>query len=104
LAACSVSPGLHGCSGYCASAGRCACYLLPSEVDLEPETELCTTVKGIALACPLVAGGGIMGALHVILPDELARYYLYNRVPMTLAHHAAIAFYAADLVDRTPSN
>jgi hypothetical protein len=31
------------------------------------------------------------------LPENLGRYYLYNRAPMTLAHHAAMAFYAAGL-------
>lgn len=68
-----------------------------TEIDLEPETTLSLAVQGIEMACPLVAGGRVIGLLHAVLPDTLARIYLYNRVPMTLAHHAAMAFYAADL-------
>ena len=71
--------------------------------DIEPETELCTSVKGIALACPLVASQQVLGVLHIVLPDNLARYYLYNRVPMTLAHHAAVALYAANLAEQLGS-
>ncbi len=44
----------------------------------------------------------MLGVLHAVLPDDLARYYLYNRVPMTLAHHAAMAFLAADLLRQAP--
>lgn len=65
-----------------------------SGVDLEPATELNVRLEGISLVCPLVAAGRVIGALHLVLPDSLARYYLYNRAPMTLAHHAAIALYA----------
>ncbi|MDX1663131.1 MAG: ion transporter [Candidatus Promineifilaceae bacterium] len=65
-----------------------------AELDLEPDTELTVDVRGMAMACPLVAGHQVLGVLHLVLPDTLARYYLYNRAPMTLAHHAAIAFYA----------
>ena len=64
--------------------------------DLEPETELTPIVKGISMVCPLVAGGRFLGVLHLVMPDELARYYLYNRAPMTLAHHAAAALHATD--------
>lgn len=71
-----------------------------ASIDLEPETELCVTVKGIAMACPMVAGQRVLGVLHIVVPDSLARYYLYNRVPMTLAHHAAMAFYAIDLAEQ----
>jgi hypothetical protein len=49
------------------------------------------------MVCPLVAGRQVLGALQVVLPENLGRYYLYNRAPMTLAHHAAMAFYAAGL-------
>jgi voltage-gated potassium channel len=81
--------------------GRVAAGLLQvpdmTQIDLEPVTEMCVTVKGTAMACPMVAGQKVMGVLHVILPEDKARYYLYNRVPMTLAHHAALAFHAADL-------
>jgi hypothetical protein len=66
-----------------------------AEIDLEPETELCLPVRGITMVCPLVAGRQVLGALQVVLPENLGRYYLYNRAPMTLAHHAAMAFYAA---------
>ena len=65
-----------------------------AERDIEPETELTVNVQGMAMACPLVAGHRVLGVLHLVLPDTLARYYLYNRAPMSLAHHAAIAFYA----------
>jgi voltage-gated potassium channel len=65
-----------------------------SAVDLEPVTELNVRAGGISVVCPLVAAGQVLGAVHLILPDSLARYYLYNRAPMALAHHAAIALYA----------
>lgn len=71
-----------------------------AEVDLEPETELCIAVKGIALVCPLVANLQVLGVLHIVLPENLARYYMYNRVPMTLSHHAATAIHAVDLADQ----
>jgi len=71
-----------------------------AEIALEPETELCVSVQGIAMACPLVASQRVLGALHIVLPDNLARYYLYNRAPMTLAHHAAVALYAAGLAEQ----
>jgi voltage-gated potassium channel len=69
------------------------------EVDLEPETELVITLPGKAMACPIVAGTKVLGVMHLVLPDEIARYYLYNRVPMTLAHHAAMAIRVADLTN-----
>jgi len=78
--------------------GRVVAELLQEEdvaaLDLEPETTLSAQAQGLAMVCPLVAGGRVLGALHVVLPDSLARYYLYNRAPMTLAHHAAMALYA----------
>ncbi len=84
-------------------AGRVVAELLTqqdaAEFDLEPETELCLPVRGITMVCPLVAGRQVLGALQVVLPENLGRYYLYNRAPMTLAHHAAMAFYAAELVE-----
>ena len=80
--------------------GRVVAELLQEEdvaaLDLEPETTLSAQAQGLAMVCPLVAGGRVLGALHVVLPDSLARYYLYNRAPMTLAHHAAMALYAAE--------
>lgn len=80
--------------------GRVVAELLQEEdvaaLDLEPETTLIAEAQGLAMVCPLVAGGRVLGALHVVLPDSLARYYLYNRAPMTLAHHAAMALHAAD--------
>jgi hypothetical protein len=54
-----------------------------ADIDLEPETEPCVSVKGVALACPLVASLNVLGVLHIVLPENLARYYMYNRVPMT---------------------
>jgi hypothetical protein len=30
----------------------------------------------------------------MVLPNNLANDYLYTRVPMTLAHHVAMAFHA----------
>lgn len=68
-----------------------------ADIDLEPETELCVEIKGVALACPLVASLHVLGVLHIVMPENLARYYVYNRVPMTLSHHAALAIHAADL-------
>ena len=68
-----------------------------ADIDLEPETEPCVSVKGVALACPLVASLNVLGVLHIVLPENLARYYMYNRVPMTLSHHAAMAIHAAEL-------
>jgi voltage-gated potassium channel len=83
--------------------GRVAAGLLEvpdiTQIDLEPVTEMCVTVKGTVMACPMVAGQKVIGVLRVILPEDMARYYLYNRVPMTLAHHAALAIHAADLAD-----
>jgi len=71
-----------------------------ADVDLEPETELCIAVKGLALVCPLVANLQLLGVLHIVLPENLARYYMYNRVPMTLSHHAATAIHAVGLADQ----
>jgi hypothetical protein len=71
--------------------------------DIEPEPELCISVKGVAVACPLVASQQVLGALHIVLPSNLARYYMYNRVPMTLAHHTAMALYAAHLGEQLGS-
>lgn len=68
-----------------------------ADTDLEPQTEPRVAVNGIAMICPLVAGRKVLGVLHVVLPEDLGRFYLYNRVPMTLSHHAAMAFHAADL-------
>jgi hypothetical protein len=41
-----------------------------------------------------------MGLVHIVLPNNLAGDYLYTRVPMTLAHHAAVAFHAAELAGK----
>jgi len=60
-------------------------------LDIEPVTEPCFDTDGMRMVCPLVAGGRVLGALHVVLPDNLARFYLYNRAPQTLAHQAAMA-------------
>lgn len=88
-------------------AGRVVAELLAqnnvAEVDLEPVTEPCAAVNGISMICPLVAARRVMGVLHVVLPEDLGRYYLYNRVPMTLAHHTAVALYAAELAQRARS-
>jgi len=84
-------------------AGRVIANLLEvetlGEIDLEPETELIVTLPGMAMVCPIVAGSKLLGVIHLVLPDEIARYYLYNRVPMTLAHHAAMAIQVADLTN-----
>ena len=68
-----------------------------TSVDLEPETEVCLRVRGIRMVCPMAAGQRFLGLLHLVLPDQLANDYLYTRIPMTLAHQAAIALRAADL-------
>lgn len=65
--------------------------------DVEPFDQPVVRVGGVALACPLVAQRQLLGFLHVVLPESIGRYYLYNRAPMTLAHHAAIALYAVGL-------
>jgi voltage-gated potassium channel len=65
-----------------------------SHFDVEPIVQPVVSVGGVALACPLVAQGQLLGFLHIVLPENIGRYYLYNRAPMTLAHHAAIALYA----------
>jgi voltage-gated potassium channel len=89
-------------------AGKVAARLLLEKnlaaLDLEPETEPCLPVNGISMVCPMVAAGRLLGLLHVVLPDELGRYYLYNRAPMALAHHAAIALYAAELAQKNGRN
>ncbi len=66
-------------------------------LDVEPFDQPVVRVGGVALACPLVARGSLLGFLHVVLPENIGRYYLYNRAPMTLSHHAAIALYAVRL-------
>jgi hypothetical protein len=66
-------------------------------VDLEPQTQVCVEVQGMAMLCPLAAGRQFLGLVHVVLPGNLAKDYLYTRVPMTLAHHLALAFYTARL-------
>ena len=63
----------------------------PADIDLEPVVAPHGKVIGLTMICPLVAQQSVLGALHTVLPDEYARYYLYNRAPMTLAHHTAIA-------------
>jgi voltage-gated potassium channel len=68
-------------------------------IDLEPQTQLCLEVQGISMICPLAAGFRFLGLVHIVLPSNLASDYLYTRVPMTLAHHGAMAFYAASLAE-----
>jgi voltage-gated potassium channel len=68
-----------------------------TRIDLEPATQICPEVQGVSMLCPLAAGGRFLGLVHLVLPEGLASDYLYTRVPMTLAHHAAMAFYAAGL-------
>lgn len=70
-----------------------------ADTDLEPETAPRPRVKGVAMVCPMVAGGRVHGLLHIVLPEDLGRFYLYNRAPMTLAHQAANAFYAVHLAN-----
>lgn len=81
--------------------GRVTAHLLTHDnfidTDLEPETQPTFDIKGVTMVCPLVAAQQVLGVLHLVLPENLGRYYLYNRAPMTLAHHAAMAFYAAAL-------
>ncbi len=79
-------------------AGRTAALLLeeddPASLDIEPITEPSFDVAGVRMVCPLVGGRELIGLLHVILPEEFGRFYLYNRAPQTLAHHAATAVHA----------
>ena len=64
-------------------------------IDLEPQMEICMEVQGMAMVCPMAAGRQLLGLVHLVLPNNLANDYLYTRVPMTLAHHVAMAFYAS---------
>lgn len=78
--------------------GRVSADLLQEDLrtyDIEPISRPAPAVKGIAMACPLVAQNQLLGIFHVVLPGHLGRFYLYNRAPQTLAHHAALAFYVA---------
>lgn len=68
-----------------------------TRIDLEPTTQACPEVRGVSMLCPLAAGRRFLGLLHLVLPESLANDYLYTRVPMTLAHHVAMAFYAEGL-------
>ena len=68
-----------------------------ARIDLEPATQACPAVRGESMVCPLAAGGRFLGLLHLVLPRGLANDYLYTRVPMTLAHHVAMAFHAGGL-------
>ncbi|MEM7117525.1 MAG: ion transporter [Chloroflexota bacterium] len=63
-------------------------------VDIEPQIEPAFSIDGSVMICPLVANLQVFGALYCVLPAQKGRYYLYNRAPMTLAHHAAIAIFA----------
>lgn len=65
-------------------------------LDIEPQTQPAFAFDGTIMVCPLVANLRVVGALHVILPPSKGRYYLYNRAPMTLAHHAALALCTAE--------
>ena len=65
-----------------------------AQLDIEPQTQPAFAFDGTIMVCPLVANLRVIGALHVILPPGKGRYYLYNRAPMTLAHHAALALHA----------
>lgn len=71
-------------------------------VDVEPSTEPSFHIAGLCMACPLVAGRQVLGVLHLVLPDDRGRFYLYNRAPQTLAHQAATAFYALRLAEQAP--
>ena len=77
--------------------GRMAAELLSqdiAEVDLEPQSRVCMKVQGMEMICPMAADRQFLGLLHIVLPSNLASDFLYTRVPMTLAHHAATAFLA----------
>jgi voltage-gated potassium channel len=82
-------------------AGRVAAKLSDQDmtlVDLEPQMEVCFEVQGMAMLCPMAAARQFLGLVHIVLPNNLASDYLYTRVPMTLAHHVAVAFYATGLM------
>jgi voltage-gated potassium channel len=68
-----------------------------TQIDLEPQTNILMEVQGMAMVCPMAANRRFLGLVHIVLPNNLASDYLYTRVPMTLAHHGAMAFYAAQL-------
>ena len=78
--------------------GETAAWLLEqdlSSLDLEPRTQPSMEVQGTRMVCPMVAAQQLLGLLHIVLPKNLASDYLYTRLPMTLAHHAAMALHAA---------
>lgn len=94
----SIAPAATGAVGN-AFVGHVSAELLAADLltlDIEPITTPCLPVRGTAMALPLVAFGRYIGVLHVVLPSHLGRYYLFNRAPMTLAHHAAIAIAACN--------
>lgn len=66
-----------------------------AQIDLEPASQVCPEVRGVSMLCPLAAGRRFLGFIHLVLPEALANDYLYTRVPMTLAHHAAMALSTA---------
>ena len=77
--------------------GRVAADLAQSDlesVDIEPISMPVPHLRGIRMALPMMAHKRLIGFIHVVLPENLGRYYLYNRAPMTLTHHAAVATYA----------
>ena len=83
--------------------GRVSAEILQQDLDnydVEPMDTPCIPVKGTSVACPLVAQGQFLGVMHLVLPSHLGRFYLYNRAPMTLTHHAAIALHAVQLEER----
>lgn len=83
-------------------AGRVAAMLHRGDmttIDLEPQSQVCMEVQGMEMICPMAADRRFLGLVHIVLPNNLASDYLYTRVPMTLAHHAAVAFRAAEMAE-----
>lgn len=69
----------------------------PAYLDIEPITEPFFELAAVRMLCPMVANNQVIGALQVVMPEEHGRFYLYNRAPQTLAHHAAVAFHLLQL-------
>jgi voltage-gated potassium channel len=61
--------------------------------DLEPFTAPYLPANGMRMVCPMVAMGQLVGFIHVVLPEDAGRFFLYNRVPMTLAHQLAMSLH-----------
>lgn len=68
----------------------------PASGELKPALAPGVVAGETVMVYPLVAGNQVMGALVLVAPADLARYYEYAHTPMILAHCTALALYAAE--------